>query len=207
MKEYHKIDSVYKRDQRGKFLIGEFSRPEFEYLKDCPWLWTEKIDGTNIRIMWDGKDIRIGGREENSQINTKLLAWINDHISPETFFKACLEQPLCLYGEGYGAGIQKGGGNYSSEQKFILFDVKIGNFWLERKNVEDIANKLGLDVVSKVSNLTLDEMIQEFQKGELWTSDVNDKATMEGVVGTPLVPLFARNGDRIITKIKYRDFR
>jgi len=29
----------------------------------------------------------------------------------------------------------------------------------------------------------------------------------EGYVGTPVVPLFARNGDRIITKVKYKDFR
>ena len=39
------------------------------------------------------------------------------------------------------------------------------------------------------------------------TSQVSMNAKVEGYVGTPLVPLFARNGDRIITKIKYKDFR
>lgn len=27
---------------------------EFDYLKDNTWIFTEKVDGTNIRIMWDG---------------------------------------------------------------------------------------------------------------------------------------------------------
>ncbi len=42
----------------GEFKDGEFAQPEFETLKDVQWEWTEKVDGTNIRIMievltWD----------------------------------------------------------------------------------------------------------------------------------------------------------
>ena len=32
-----------------------------------------------------------------------------------------------LYGEGYGAKIQKGGGNYRADQDFVLFDVRVGS--------------------------------------------------------------------------------
>jgi hypothetical protein len=213
MKEYIKIDSVFKRDERGNFLIGDFSRPEFEYLKDNPWLWTEKIDGTNIRVMWDGENVRYGGKTDNAQIPTKLITWLQDNFTAPKFFDACLESSLCLYGEGYGAGIQSGG-NYSAEQKFILFDVKIGDWWLERKNVEDIGAKLGLDVVALYpENLSLIDMIRKMHHEEpmiSWLALQNGGQymhTAEGVVGTPLVPLFARNGDRIITKIKYKDFK
>jgi len=39
--------------------------------------------------------------------------------------------------------IQKGGGNYIADGvDFVLFDVWINGIWLERENVEDIAEKL-----------------------------------------------------------------
>lgn len=208
MKEYHKIDSVYKRDERGKFLLGEFSRPEFEYLKDNPWLWTEKIDGTNIRVFYNGAhQVHFGGRTENAQIPAKLVQHLEETFYEEMFRDAGLfETTLTLYGEGYGAGIQKGGGNYSPDQKFILFDVKIGDWWLQRKDVEDIAAKLSIPVVTVVGLESLSEMIEIISRREADQSYISLAAKMEGVVGTPFTPLFARNGDRIITKVKYKDF-
>lgn len=213
MKEYHKIDSVYKRDQKGKFILGEFSRPEFEYLKDSPWLWTEKVDGTNIRIMFrniDVLELSFGGKTDNAQISTKLINWLNNTLEVNDFVDTFgSTEGVCLYGEGYGAGIQKGGGNYSPDQKFILFDVKIGDFWLERKNIEDIASKLSLDVVPLLEPAyTLEQMIRYVAEWQHYApaSSIGN-ASIEGYVGTPLVPLFARNGDRIITKIKYKDFK
>jgi hypothetical protein len=32
MKEYHKIQTIYKRDEHGKIIIGDYSKPEFKYL-------------------------------------------------------------------------------------------------------------------------------------------------------------------------------
>ena len=47
--EYPKINSLYKRDpEKGNnIILGDFSLPEFFYLKDLLWECTEKIDGTN----------------------------------------------------------------------------------------------------------------------------------------------------------------
>ena len=220
MKEYHKIDSIFKRDPKGKFLIGEWSRPEFEYLADNPWLWTEKIDGTNIRVMYqdEGNDmlgpfwnVTFGGKTDNAQIPAKLVKHLED-----TFTISAMENVfgmtgsrICLYGEGYGAGIQKGGGNYSPDQKFILFDVKIGDWWLQREDVQDIASKLNIEVVPIHGYFTLREMIDAFfsERHIPPKSKISETALTEGYVGTPVVPLFARNGDRIITKIKYKDVR
>jgi hypothetical protein len=33
MNEYHKIHTIFKRDEKGKLIFGDFSRPEFEYLQ------------------------------------------------------------------------------------------------------------------------------------------------------------------------------
>ena len=51
MNEYHKIQTVFKRDiqSKGKTLIeGQWTLPEFEYLASNIWAFTEKVDGTNI---------------------------------------------------------------------------------------------------------------------------------------------------------------
>ena len=59
MREYHKITTVFDRDPENKFktlIDGQFSKPEFEYLANNEWDFTEKVDGTNIRIIWDGED-------------------------------------------------------------------------------------------------------------------------------------------------------
>ena len=66
MKEYIKIQTIFKRDlltNHKTLLEGDYSLPEFDYLKDNTWIFTEKVDGTNIRVMWDGKEIAFGGKK------------------------------------------------------------------------------------------------------------------------------------------------
>ena len=210
--KYHKIQSIYKRDERGKFIIGEYSRPEFEFLKDNLWEFTEKIDGTNIRIIFEDNKIRFGGKTDNAQILVFLYDKLNEIFIPllDTFkkiFKVTeIEQPVVvvLYGEGFGAGIQKGGGKYIKDGvDFILFDIKIGDIWLKRKDVEDIGQKLGIKVVEKIGVGTLDTAINLVKKG---LSSAFGDFTAEGLVLRPLVEMKDRLGGRIITKIKYRDF-
>lgn len=52
MEKYQKIQTIYKRDENKKVILGNFSRPEFEYLQNVNWRYTEKVDGTNIRIIF-----------------------------------------------------------------------------------------------------------------------------------------------------------
>lgn len=56
MKTYEKIETIYARDIEGtkKLIPGEYHNETVKYLKDCEWIWTEKVDGTNIRVYWDG---------------------------------------------------------------------------------------------------------------------------------------------------------
>ena len=161
MKEYHKIQTVYKRDPETRFktlLHGQYSLPEFEFLKDNPWVFTEKVDGTNIRVIWEQGKIAFGGKTDNAQIPVPLLNRLNDLFLPmnDKFTKIFDDASVCLYGEGYGAKIQKVGKHYGPTQEFVLFDVKIGDWWLERSNVVDIAQKLGIDVVPIIGEGTLD---------------------------------------------------
>jgi len=66
MKEYHKIQTVWKRDQANNYrtlLEGFWATQEIAYLKDLTWVFTEKVDGTNVRVMWDGsRYVSVGAR-------------------------------------------------------------------------------------------------------------------------------------------------
>ena len=209
MKEYHKIQTVFKRDPETKFktlIYGEFSLPEFNYLCFSRWVFTEKVDGTNIRIMWDGDKIRFGGKTDRAQIPAFLVERLQDRFLPQkdSFIeKFGIDGDVCLYGEGYGAKIQKGGGNYRQDQDFILFDVKIGDWWLQRKDVEDIAGFFGLDVVPIIGSGSLMDMVEVTREG--FNSRWGDFKA-EGIVARPETELKTRNGSRIIVKIKHKDF-
>ena len=210
MNKYHKIVTVYKRDPdtKHKYLIdGHFAKPEFAYLSDNRWDWTEKIDGTNIRVMWDGSKIRYGGKTDNAQIPAFLLHQMDEMFSVDRFNELYPALDLCLYGEGYGAKIQKGGGNYIPDgQSFILFDVRVGDFWLQRLDVVDVADKLGIKVVPLVGVGSLNTAIELVRKGLISKIAKTSNIVAEGLVMRPAIELFDRQGHRIITKIKYKDF-
>ena len=208
MKEYHKIQTVYKRnpDNHYKTLLeGEFSLPEFEFLKNCSWTWTEKVDGTNIRVMWNGTIVSFGGKTSRSLIPANLVNHLQETFTRDAMVDAfgSLETNVCLYGEGYGAGIQKGGGNYSQKQQFVLFDAWITEWWLQRENVEDITTKLGIPVIPIIGEGTLFEMVENARGG--FKSQWGDFLA-EGIVARPSIELYSRSGHRIITKIKHKDF-
>jgi len=217
MIEYPHIDSVFKRDGRGKFIIGEYSQPEFEYLKDLPWSWTEKIDGTNIRVMYtleegNASGIRkviFGGKTSKAQLNAKFVTILEETFPLELMQEEFGETDVCLYGEGFGKGIQKVGELYSSTQKFILFDIRVGRWWLKRDSVEEIAARLNIPVVPKLEtgNISLEYMVRDVAAFTDNPPHSNiGTATIEGWVGIPAVPLLSRSGQRVITKVKYRDF-
>ena len=96
MNTYHKIQGLYKRyaegKEKGKFIIGEYSRPEFELLKDIQWEWTEKIDGTNIRCTLShyldknvdiNFDLQFKGKTDKSNMPEHLLAKLQETIKKD----------------------------------------------------------------------------------------------------------------------------
>lgn len=201
MNEYHKINGLYKRDNKGFCIKDELSCPEFSYLYHEPWLWTEKVDGTNIRLHFSADGFRIGGRTDNAQIPSFLL----DRLQTIAENAPELDGEITLYGEGYGAKIQKGGGNYKSDGvDFVLFDVYCGGYWLQREDVEKVAESFGIAVVPIVeANCTIEDMEEAVACGipSTWGD-----FEAEGVVGVPKVQLFDRYGKRIITKLKTKDY-
>ncbi len=206
--KYHKIQTLFMRDPQTKYktLLHQYALPEFGFLKNNKWVFTEKVDGTNIRIMIKDGAITFGGRTDNAQIPASLTQRLQERFLPETRKQKLLDtfENAVLYGEGYGAKIQKVGGNYRSDQDFVLFDVRVGDNWLERSSVVDIAEEFELDVVPVIGSGTLDDMISMVRDSPM-QSTWGD-FTAEGIIARPEVELKNRAGKRIITKLKVKDF-
>ena len=207
MEEYHKIQSIFKRDKKThKFIENEWALPELEYLKDNQWSMTEKIDGTNIRIGWIPEvGMNIGGRTDNAQIPTFLYQKLTELFTNTKLTEAFPDTSVMLCGEGYGAKIQKGGGKYLPDGvDFILFDIWCGGYWLRGDDVSDIALQLGAMRVPRWDAIALPEAV-ELVKGGL-KSYWKGREFAEGIVLRTPVGLLDRGGKRIITKIKHKDF-
>ncbi len=216
MREYHKIETCYKRNPENlkRLIEGDWANPAFGYLANNKWVFTEKVDGTNIRVIVpkDSRPVYFGGKTETAQIPAKLVTKLQERflgIEMDVKLFEMFPSGACLYGEGHGAGIQKGGGNYKNHQDFVLFDVLVEDpennrqWWLERHNIEDVAQKLGLDVVPIIGSGALHDMVEMAKTG--FRSNWGD-FTAEGIVARPEVELKDRAGKRIITKIKHKDF-
>lgn len=220
MERYHKIQSIFYRDPDTKyktFIEGKFSDPAFDMLQNCPWEFTEKIDGTNIRIGWNGETgaRTIAGRGDNSQFPGPLIQYLQDYFTLELLGEVFPEYGrITLIGEGYGGKIQNMGKTYGDDQRFILFDVFVEpnvdnllGLWLERKNVEDIANTLGIPCVPIIFTNTLMGGYRKLKEHPGYNSSVADNgAPLEGFVARPQVELRNRFGSRVICKIKGVDF-
>lgn len=207
MKEYHKIVTLFKRDPETKFkrvIDGEFATPEFEYLKDLTWQATEKVDGTNIRVMWDGAKVTFGGKTDRAQLYAPLIERLQGLFYEGLMSVVFGESPACIYGEGFGARIQKGGGNYIPDGvDFTIFDVLVGDTWLRREDVEDVANKSSCSYVPVVYEGNIAGAVELVKSGmtSTWGEFV-----AEGIVLRPAVELKNRLGNRVISKLKVSDF-
>ena len=209
MREYHKIETVFNRSTDGdkRLIWGDYRNATVEYLADNIWQFTEKIDGTNIRIHWDGHNVEIGGRTDRAQIPKHLMDYLSaTFLTPEVeelFEQTYGEKDVMLFGEGYGAKIQNGG-DYRSDVSFILFDVLIGDNWQSREWVEATAKMFNVDVVPIVLEGTIGDGIDYVMQHN---NSTIGNAVMEGVVGRPKVEMKDRLGNRIIVKIKWKDFK
>lgn len=205
--EYHKIETLFERDEKTHRLKPELilKNPVYGIIKT--WQFTEKIDGTNIRIIWNPESrVTFGGKTENAQIHADLITWLYENITDEKMRAIFPDTSVVLYGEGYGAGIQKGGGNYSQTKKLILFDVLVGGkWWLSDENMRDVAAKLSIEAVPLIGEMTLEEATEYVRHG--FQSRLNGgKAKAEGLVGRPIECLFDKQHRRIIIKLKTKDF-
>lgn len=216
--EYHKINSLYKRDEKGKIIEGNFVNETFEelYNSNYRFEYTEKVDGTNIRVIitQDRENlfcIEFKGRTDKAIIPNHLLLKLASIFYGVNWNKVfdwerCSE--VILYGEGFGHRIQGCGDKYNKEDvDFVLFDLMINGTFMNSDWVTNIANYLGVHRAEVLGVASLKE-IEEFVKSKPYSKLAKTpNFPMEGVVCRPIGNIKDRSGNRIIVKIKHKDYR
>lgn len=208
MKEYHKIETLFIFDKETKkHIYGEFYNPNVEALKNVQWIITEKIDGMNFRIFWDGHKLSYGGRTDNATFTKEQEEYIRSELINKDieilFEQKFMEKQVYIYGELYGVGIQSGGmytNGYNID--FKVFDIEIDGVILTKYGARDLAFELGYNFVPIVGEMTLIQALDKIKSEE---TSYFSSAKLEGYVATPIGDFRDRLGRRIIVKIKKRD--
>lgn len=224
--EYPKINSLWKREgwyfeegqkksadyQKGRqsFIVGDYAQPEFGNIKK--WSVEEKVDGTNIRIFYEGGKVRFGGRTKDAQIPCHLFDYLQREFGEWNLSRVfpCKENQdyprVIIFGEGYGPKIQGCGGNYRHDVGFIAFDVYVGGWWLKRESVMEVVHSLGISMVPQLGVMTEDEIVDFVKSKPLSKCSVNPQM-MEGVVCRPEPGMLYRDGKPIMFKLKCKEFK
>lgn len=214
--EYHKIDTIFERNEDFTVNVNKLKNTSIGIIKE--WQVTEKIDGTNIRVTLTKEgNIIFGGRTDNAQIPASLLQVLINMFDKdklkEIFWKDGSPCEVVLYGEGYGAGIQKVGGLYRPDKSFRLFDILVKsdncNWWLNWENTCNIAEKIGIKTVPFLGVMTLDQIVEMVKQpffSETARQDSGQNVPAEGVIGRTIETLYDKRMKRLIIKLKTCDF-
>jgi hypothetical protein len=164
----------------------------------------EKIHGTSAHISWKfaEKKIHFFAGGESHENFLKLF--------DEAFLKAKFEEmfpdiDVVVFGEAYGGKQQGMSHTYGKQLKFIGFDVKVGEVWLNVPNAEDVCSKFNIEFVhyNKIE-VTLDNLtaLRDMYSMQAVRNGMGYEHKREGIVCRPLVEMRLNNGDRVICKYK-----
>ena len=182
-----------------------------------PFEYSRKIDGTNVRVHWDGERLTYAGKNDKNPEESGFKG-IEDYMRANFLEEAFEEKfgreiSVSLYGEFMGPKVQLNELKLD-EMELVLFDVKINRTWLLTKDMAEIASyfklrtafdfmgedksteKVATEGNPNVGNLNT--LIQSCSAG--------DFRDWEGIVAKPVGGFLDRIGRRIIIKIKNHDY-
>lgn len=171
------------------------------YFRECYAM--EKIHGTSAHVSHDASGIHFfsGGASHE-----QFKALFNEaDLTAKFCALGCASDGVTVFGEAYGGKMQGMSGTYGKDLKFIAFDVKIGDNWLDVPNARDVAVKLGLDFVCFEKIPATLEAIQEAMlkpSDQAIRNGCGTDKLREGVVCRPLIEVTLNNGERVIVKHK-----
>lgn len=219
-KKYPKIQTLWKRDEKGKIIENDYSKKEFKLINN--WVVQEKIDGQNWRIYvgYDEEEIEgnkivyegliMQGRTKKSEFNSGVIDRLKENIDPNKI-KEQIDGKAILYGELVGDKIQKGSWKYTRkedkepENEFILFDAHIGRWWLETKDIPQLAKDLGLKHAPIIGTMTEEEIVNyvcDYPKSLI----AKEEKKMEGIVAKSEPLLLFRDEKPLVFKLKLSDY-
>lgn len=220
MNPYPSIESLYTRDREThKLNCGDVRN--FAWSAVTYWQVTEKVDGTNVRVIVtpDGNITYMGRRSDQLPKGMKdvLDGLFLDKVGEIVKHIPTGATHLTFYGEGYGVGIKGSEAQkYVTEGKhFIAFDAyvqsEVGGYYLNGYELRLICDALGVMVAPLLRPLNLEKLIypdwNEVRDviAPYRNSVVSPTAPSEGIVCRPSVELRDSFGNRMIWKLAFRD--
>lgn len=146
----------------------------------------------------------------NANVSSEGLVW--DEISQSQLGNGIYgilleEQPIYIYGEYFGKGIQKVGGKYLKDNDFIVFDINKQGWWLPKSKRDAICHTLGLKQVPSLGTMTILDAEKVVREGFKTHIEAVDKTLLaEGIVLRSPIGLKDEHGNRIIVKVKHCDY-
>ncbi len=161
----------------------------------------EKIHGTSANVMWrDGQlHFHAGG-----ETHKNFVALFDAEVL-KAGFEAMGHPEVVIHGEAYGGKQQQQSHRYGKQLRFIAFDVRVGDHWLDVPNAKQVVERLGLEFVhyeevdTDIESLNVQRDAPSVQAKR---NGIEGDQTREGVVLRPLREFRDTNGDRVISKHK-----
>ena len=214
--EYPKLKNLHKRDPADNKVIDEFTDEIFspEQLGNAGWTWREKMDGTNLRIIWDGHRAEYRGRTDRAQFSDGQTVFLDEKIKSPAF-EELLEQTFgnteaALYAELIGNKIQ-GNPHKIDGYEIRVYDAFVAGWWLLPVNVDELANDLGLDSAEIIGVAPIGHMHQGMKDiasmAEALEGEAEPLEYIEGIVGTAPGSVLGRDGTILRVKLKLENYK
>lgn len=161
----------------------------------------EKIHGTSAHVAWDDGIRFFAGGVSHEQFVTLFDQDLGGRLA-----QSFPNVKAVVYGEAFGGKCQGMSAVYGKELRFLAFDVKVNDAWLDVPSAAAVVKELGLGFVPyERGPLTLDWLNEQRDRPSLVA--VVEDAIREGVVVRPIREATRNNGERVIVKHKRPEFR
>jgi hypothetical protein len=175
--------------------------------KECYAL--EKIHGSSAHVSYKSdRDPKLtffaGGTSHES-----FLKIFQNHERLIEYFEHLGHSDVTVFGEVYGGKMQGMSSTYGKELKFVAFEVRVGDVWLNVPNAHDVTYKLGLEFVDYARIPTdLDRIDAERDRdsSQALRNGMGPGHKREGVVLRPLEEYTTPGGHRVVCKHKRDEF-
>lgn len=208
--KYRKIYTIFERDEKFKVVEGVIN-PKLEGIRNIKeFVVSEKIDGTNCCIvLTPKKEILIRKRSD----------FIEDDKDHHHYFEAIKgidmqkikdyfedsKSLIAIFGEACGGNIQKQGKTYSDKPTFRLFDIRCGNNFFDWDDLIEFSKFTGIPLVEWFKFEGKD--ILDYNYWLSFLKEVNKKKYVEGYVIRSRPALLNKFSQRMMFKIKLKDYR
>jgi hypothetical protein len=188
---YLHIDNLYKNQDIMLF-------------RECYAL--EKVHGTSAHVAWrDGAVHFFSGGEKHDN-----FVKVFDAFALTTALQEMGHEKVVIFGEAYGGKQQGQSWRYGKDLKFVAFDVKVGDRWLDVPNAEQVCARLGLEFVSYTripTEIAALDAARDAPSAQAKRNGIAGDQPMEGVVLRPIKEFIDNSGSRIISKHKRAEER